>query len=73
MLHIYTDYTVHMKIQTMIEWWLGARKYKRRCEVALSNQIRSVTEILKPANKSKDDEGRDHGDIELRICSKGCR
>ena len=72
-LHTYTDSTVHMTVQTMIQYWIGIRTDKRRCEVALNNQIRSVTGILKPENKSKDDTGRDHGDTELRICSRPCR
>ena len=66
-LHTYIDSTVHMILQTMIECWIGIRTDKWCCEFAASNQIRSVTEVLKPENKSKNEAGRDHGDTELRI------
>jgi hypothetical protein len=66
-LHTYTDSTVHMILQTMIQCWIGIRTDKRRFEITFSNQSRSVTEILKPGNKSKDDARRDHGDTDLRI------
>lgn len=69
----YIDSTIHMTIQTVIQCWIGIRTDKRRCEVALSNQIRSVTEIMKTENKSNDDAGKDHGDTELKICSRRCR